>query len=68
MKKFNIKSCMILSLAGLLVACGSGGETFIIGNDVAYGLAGREAKRTYNALIGTALGNLNYMETAEAAT
>lgn len=69
MKKFNAKSLMILSLAGLLAACNGGsGSTFVIGNDVGYGLAGRTAKKTYNALIGAALGDLNYMTTAESAS
>lgn len=66
MKKSKLKSLMILSLAGLLVACAPSSNTFTIGSDVPYGLAGRKARREYNALLATSVTNLNYLETQEA--
>ena len=70
MKKVTIRSLMILSLALVMAACGSTTKTFKIPSTVkndAYGLTGRAARYVYNGLTGTAIKNLNYMETAEQA-
>ena len=76
MKKFNLKSTMILGLVGLLVSCGgTAGEAlkpatykeFTIGEDVSYGLAGKTAKNIYNALTATAIGDLNYLRSAKSS-
>lgn len=70
MKKFNLKSSVLVALAGLLASCGGSAKTFIVGNEFhneQYGLVGRAAKTSYNALIGTGKGELNYLITAEAA-
>ena len=69
MKKFSAKSIMIMSLAFVLVACNQAGDTFKIEKNektIAYGLAGKAARRQYNGLLSASIGSLNYLKTQEA--
>ncbi len=61
---------MIMSLAVIMSACSSGPKTFTIPeNEVLtrYGLAGRVARNEYNGLLGSSIGSLNYLKSAQSA-
>ena len=78
MKK-SLKSFMLLSMTGLLAACGGKGTSDVTSGDdtyrvvepegFVYGISGLAAKKTYRTLIyfESAIPNLNYMGTSEAA-
>ena len=63
----KVRSLMILSFVGLLVACGGKSE-YITVKDSPYALLnGRKAKKVYNTLTTTGIASLNYLQTSAQA-
>ena len=67
MNKNKSKSLFVLSLVALLTSCSSGSKTYTIPDSAKYGMAGKTARTVYRAALATSVGNLNYLNTQEAA-
>ncbi|MGM9874075.1 MAG: hypothetical protein ACI31G_04080 [Bacilli bacterium] len=67
MNKNKSKSLFVLSLVALLASCSKGTSTYTIPATAKYGMAGKTARTIYRAALATSVGNLNYLNTQEAA-
>lgn len=67
MNKNKSKSLFVLSLVALLTSCSSGAKTYTIPDSAKYGMAGKTARTVYRAALATSVGNINYLNTQEAA-